>query len=538
MKLKFLWLTVFFIVILFGFEKANACSCVSSKPPCGGVGKSSIVFSAEVLNVTIHPEERTEKYKDLMPFIGKKAQVKVLENFSNTTAKNLVVETGLGGGDCGFDFKKGEKYLIYARENKGRLLTSICSRTQKLSTAQEEIEILRELKSKTPVKPRIFGNIVLINKEDDYSANLLSKIKVLVKNDIGNIFQTETDLNGNYRIVDLPFGKYTVEATYKTNFIKVKEVEIKETSGEQCAEPDFYFYKGGRITGKVTDSSGNPVSGLRVIAMDLKISGGEETDWTSHSGYTDQYGRYEIEGLPKGKYYLGFNFYKPIKKEFPYPPMFYPQGETKEEAGRFIVNDEFSLNDRNFVISKKISPRLIKGTVKLLNGKNAVGARLRLKEERTTWEMDSAEIDEEGTFTLSAFEGESYYIYVYDSSYAWGLNKDVKKIYLPKTGVIEEMEIVLPIYGKIEGIIIDENGKIIEEGADVFLQCSNAPGLLEEKAENWKGTFSFPLLEGCKYKAYAKFTYGKFKGLKSEVIDISKDDIGKQIKLVINTKNK
>jgi len=535
MKTRFLWLTIFFVVVLFGFEKVNACSCRVSNPPCGGIEKSSIVFLAEVISVSIHNEERTAKNKEFIPFIGKKAQVKVLESFNNMTAKELVVETGLGGGDCGFNFKEGEKYLIYAHEYKGRILTSICSRTQLLTTAQEEVEILRELKTKKTVKSRIFGNVVLINREDDYSVNPLSKVKILLKNEKGSIFRTETDLMGNYKLVDLPLGKYTIEATYKTNFIKEINVEIKKTTGDQCAEPKFYFYDGGRIAGKVVDSNGNPVSGLRIIAMKIAISDGEESDWTSYDGYTNQNGNYEIEGLPNGKYYLGFNFFEPIKKEFPYPPMFYPGKETKQEAARFSVTDEFSLNNHDFFISQKIIPRLIKGKITLLNGKPAIGAMVDLKEERTTWRMDSADVDEQGNFSLSAFSGQSYNLYVYDSSTSWGINKEAKKVHIPKTGEIGEMNLVLPIWGKIEGIITDETGKVFEE-ASLYLQTSVGSNFSEQRIQPWNGAFSFPLYEGGKNKIYAKVNYGKYEGLKSEIIDISKNDIGKKLKLEIKTK--
>jgi hypothetical protein len=54
------------------------------------------------------------------------------------------VKTGLGGGDCGFDFETGESYLIYARRNeKGALLTSTCSETRVVEYAGPDLRILR-----------------------------------------------------------------------------------------------------------------------------------------------------------------------------------------------------------------------------------------------------------------------------------------------------------------------------------------------------------------------------------------------------------
>lgn len=54
------------------------------------------------------------------------------------------VETGLGGGDCGFDFETGEHYLIYARRSgKGTLFTSRCLDTKLAEYAGPDLRILR-----------------------------------------------------------------------------------------------------------------------------------------------------------------------------------------------------------------------------------------------------------------------------------------------------------------------------------------------------------------------------------------------------------
>jgi hypothetical protein len=55
----------------------------------------------------------------------------------------VVVFTGSGGGDCGFPFRRGESYLVYASANTdGWLGTGICGRTAELSRAAAD---LREL---------------------------------------------------------------------------------------------------------------------------------------------------------------------------------------------------------------------------------------------------------------------------------------------------------------------------------------------------------------------------------------------------------
>jgi len=56
----------------------------------------------------------------------------------------FVVVTGIGCGDCGFDFQEGDSYLVYAGATpSGQLFTSICSGTTLLDDAGPELRFLR-----------------------------------------------------------------------------------------------------------------------------------------------------------------------------------------------------------------------------------------------------------------------------------------------------------------------------------------------------------------------------------------------------------
>ena len=86
-----------------------ACSCffqVSCQIPKNG----SAVFVGTVLDVTDVPQSKN-KFEFLT---GRKVRIQVEEWF--TASKGTVVEvfTGKGGGDCGINFKPGERYLVDA----------------------------------------------------------------------------------------------------------------------------------------------------------------------------------------------------------------------------------------------------------------------------------------------------------------------------------------------------------------------------------------------------------------------------------------
>jgi len=56
----------------------------------------------------------------------------------------IKVETGLGGGDCGFPFQKGKQYLVYAyKDRSGRFSTGICTATALAEDSQINLAYLR-----------------------------------------------------------------------------------------------------------------------------------------------------------------------------------------------------------------------------------------------------------------------------------------------------------------------------------------------------------------------------------------------------------
>jgi hypothetical protein len=64
--------------------------------------------------------------------------------------KDIEIVTGAGGGDCGYAFRSGVAYVIYAYKNsEGRLETGICSRTRPLTEAAEDVAYFHGLATAT-----------------------------------------------------------------------------------------------------------------------------------------------------------------------------------------------------------------------------------------------------------------------------------------------------------------------------------------------------------------------------------------------------
>lgn len=90
----------------------------------------------------------------------------VLQIWKGIENSQVMITTGLGGGDCGFDFQVGQEYLVYASKStmygEKTLVAVICSRTSEISLAQGDLQILGE--GEIPLKD-VELSIVEINKK-------------------------------------------------------------------------------------------------------------------------------------------------------------------------------------------------------------------------------------------------------------------------------------------------------------------------------------------------------------------------------------
>jgi len=130
-----------------------ACSCLGPGPPCQAYWNSEVVFTGRALSVA-----RVEVDWEGQKIPRRLFRFKLEKSFRGNSDALIDVLTGLGGGDCGYDFELGVDYLVYGATVTGKpwVGTSICSRTQTVANAREDLEFLRALPS-SPAGARIFG---------------------------------------------------------------------------------------------------------------------------------------------------------------------------------------------------------------------------------------------------------------------------------------------------------------------------------------------------------------------------------------------
>ncbi|MBW8351559.1 hypothetical protein K0H71_19260 [Bacillus sp. IITD106] len=138
------FLLLFFIsfILSLGFHPslANACSCAEIPSVEDELERSKVVFIGKVLSI--------KQIKNSNGYAPYSVLFDVSSVWKGPKHSEITILTGLGGGDCGFEFKEGEEYLVYANESTmygpDSLVTTICNRTNILSSSHGDLEKLGE----------------------------------------------------------------------------------------------------------------------------------------------------------------------------------------------------------------------------------------------------------------------------------------------------------------------------------------------------------------------------------------------------------
>jgi len=132
------------VFLLLSFDVGYACSCAPPPSAAQSLGQAGAVFSGKVLQV-----------KRVKGGNGQDGQVEVVfavdASWKGAERRVMSVFTASNSAACGYGFRRGRTYLVYAAESEGRLATTICSRTKLLRDAQED---LKELGAGKPVRRR------------------------------------------------------------------------------------------------------------------------------------------------------------------------------------------------------------------------------------------------------------------------------------------------------------------------------------------------------------------------------------------------
>ena len=451
-----------FSILLCLIEPAMACSCIPQPSPCEAFSQTPAVFVGRVAGIK---EEKTEftrfGVKETIR-TGLIAHFVVEEALKGISQAEVDVVTGGGGGDCGYPFEEGQKYLVYAWPNKrgdrddanrigsthlagsgvkvvpGTLSASICSRTRLLKFAADDLALLRALLKGQPDN-RVFG--IVSERVEQFSAKgvtvpeyLGPMAGVTIKaTGAATSYEVKTGAEGWFRLVNLNPGKYRLSLVIPEHHkllydFDKSEIEIDVPSGCFATEMGFDLQIDGRIGGTVFDAGGHPVGEDVQVSLVMADDAGKDISvLLKIHEYTDKQGHYLFDGIAPGRYILGVTIADVPAKHTPYPTTYYPKGGTSSQAQ--VINLSFGekLSGYDFHLPPRFKPFIITGVVVDERGRPVPGAQVNLYDtEDLTSQVFGADVktDRQGRFRIRGFKGRTYQVHAYkDQDYFVGTGK-------------------------------------------------------------------------------------------------------------------
>jgi hypothetical protein len=211
---------------------AWACDCPDVGPASKAFSNTPTVFRGRVTRISSIELNTSsgEKYSDRLVCF------EVQESFRGGAGKSAEVVTGSGGGDCGYSFREGVDYLVYAfpHPRSGKLYTGICQRTRPISEAVEDLEYL-EHREDSDRKSGIEGVIEELRRDTRYETRVtgyMPGIRVVIEGK--SVRRTVvTDKNGRFEAWGLEPGRYRVSPILPKGFSSWSPVvSVKASSCE------------------------------------------------------------------------------------------------------------------------------------------------------------------------------------------------------------------------------------------------------------------------------------------------------------------
>src|ERR1051326_1835464 len=415
-RLRKFWVAGFaLIAICLAGRSAEACSCAGGSSPCHEYGRVAAVFVGTPIAVRTVPRPANSDSEEY--WAPRTFTFSVETSFLGLAATAADVSTGLGGGDCGYDFILGRRYVVYAYKSakNGRLSTSICTRTNPFEKANEDIEFLRSLESRRPgvtisgeVRRRrqsvAGGDSTEVGPQPDFA---------LVIEGEGERREIRTDSNGRYSVSGLSAGKFKVTLQLPDELFTYKAEEEIRVADRGCATVNYSVVDNGRLSGRVLAPDGQPAAGGTLVLID-KDQSDPKTSW-GKSATADKDGLFSFTALPPGQYLLGVNlerFPQPNDPTNAYPRTYYPgvTDVSKEEVITLGAGE--NLRDFNLPLPTRREPSTITGKVVWDDGTPVADAGVSFREVtyHDAQMNNGIQADDQGYFTINAYIGQTFVI--------------------------------------------------------------------------------------------------------------------------------
>ncbi len=248
--------------------------------------------------------------------------------------------------------------------------------------------------------------------------------QVLLSGDIQFARRAIADDDGRYEFTEVPAGRYSLQADL-VGYLMVSHGQRRPGEpGQQIAladaqalnQIDFALPRGGVITGRVTDESGEPVTGAQIRIERYQYGPGGRQLVTfplgiGQTGFpgTNDLGEFRVFGLAPGEYVVSARFQS--REVTPgaggvrdaaetFQPTYFPGTERVAEARTVRVGASQEVAAPFALVPGKMVR--LSGTVTTSNGSPAAGFNVRLATQTatTSGEADGGFVAADGSFAI------------------------------------------------------------------------------------------------------------------------------------------
>jgi hypothetical protein len=374
------------------------CDCSRRVAPCAGYWNAPAIFVARVDTV-----KRSASFDTIA--------MTIVEGFRGISSSTIELRLPPLGRGCAPRFRAGREFFVYAsRRDDGAWTTSDCDGTKDIDDAAADLNYARAIKDGSAPAGHISGQVLLGRRL--FSGSIARPMPpvpdVTMQVERGDRRESAvTNQAGDFRVDVLEAGSYTVRAVLPERYLLDKgapPIELRDRRA--CADVTITVLDNGRVSGRVVDSSGRAVAGLTVA---LATSRGMQQLRT----VTDRDGRYELTGVPPGRFLLGIPGMSSGGSVAPPLRIFYPGVDKAGGASTLAVGagQLVALDDLRVPPSWRYVT--LSGVVIGSDGAPAAGARVYLKraDETNYMLVEPATSDMFGRFVLAAVAGPEYQLF-------------------------------------------------------------------------------------------------------------------------------
>jgi hypothetical protein len=376
--------------------RAVACSCAGTM--IGWQPGIAYWAAAAVFLGTAVASREEERGKD--SFARRVVTFQVEEAFRGADPGTLEVRTGMGGGDCGYNFEIGSRYVVYASKNEktGSLYAGICLPPKLASEAARDLDYARRI-AMGEQGATLYGIAIRNTHTDveDYEGHdPMSGLKVTVEGS-GSKREVLTDAEGRFEIGGLPPAVYRV--TPEALGLRGLEPQTIDLSNSRASGVEFVATSLARVRGTLQGREGQPLNEVTISLVPTRGPSDRALDTSSQED-----GAYIFDPVPPGSYYVVVaREGDPAHFQAPYRRIYHPGTDTTADATVITVKDGDDVQIPAFSLPPPLAKLSIQGSVADPKGTPVRNAVVALSLEGGY--AGNVQTNEKGRFAIEAYDG-------------------------------------------------------------------------------------------------------------------------------------